>query len=306
MKKSNLTRNSKATDEGAGPEEELYSEWHEVWKRFCKHKAGVFSLGLIIFITLLALLADIIAPYEPYFYDYYNILQPPSAEHIFGTDFFGRDVLTLLIHSSRISLIVGLGATGIAMMFGVFSGLLAGYYGGSVDNIIMRGIDILFAFPATFLAIAVMAYMGGSTTNAIFVIGIVTIPMFSRVIRSNVLSERAKDYVLAVKSIGVSNTKIMLRHVLPNCIGPLIVIATLSIATAILLEAGLSFLGLGSQPPSPTWGSMLSDGRQYIRTLPLLCILPGIMIMITVLGFNLAGDALRDAMDPQLRFEKKG
>ncbi len=258
---------------------------------------GCIILGLIV----IALLAPIVAPYSPVKIDIPNRLTGPSAHHLFGTDDIGRDVFSRVLSGSRISLRVGLVSVSIALAIGVTLGMIAGFYGGIVDLIVMRVVDIMLAFPGFLLALAIVAMLGPSLTNAMIAVGIGGASGFARLVRGSVLSVKEKDYVTAAHVIGATNGRIMSKAVLPNVLAPIVVLATLEFPVAILAAASLSFLGLGAQPPSPEWGSMLVSGRTYITTAPWLINFPGLAIFITVLGFNLFGNAVRDAMDPRLR-----
>jgi len=278
-----------------------YSEWREIWKRLRQSKPSMVALAAVMVIVFVAVFADLIVPYDYLEMDLEHRLEGPSLEHWFGTDIFGRDELSRVMQASKISVSVGFASVGIAMVLGTIIGLTSGYIGGGTDNFIMRIMDVIFSFPPIFLAIVVMAYMGQGLFNVIIIIGLVFTPGLARVVRGSVLIEKEKDYTTAARSIGVSRIKIMFLHIFPNVLAPVIVLSTLMVATAILIEASLSFIGLGTLPPDPTWGNMLAEARTYIRTVPLLCIFPGVAIMITVLGFNLLGDGIRDAMDPRLR-----
>lgn len=262
---------------------------------------GKLGSALIILVALVALGAPIIAPYDPVAIDIPNRLQGPSLAHFFGTDETGRDVFSRVIYGSRISLRVGLVSVTLAVILGVTLGLVSGFYGGIVDLLVMRLIDIMLAFPGFLLALAVIAMLGPSLTNAMIAVGIGEAPGFARLVRGSVLSVKEQDYVLAARVIGASNPHIMRRQVLPNTLAPIVVLATLEFPVAILIAASLSFLGLGAQPPSPEWGAMLVSGRTFITTAPWLINFPGLAIFVTVLGFNLFGNAVRDAMDPRLR-----
>jgi ABC-type dipeptide/oligopeptide/nickel transport system permease subunit len=276
------------------------SAWRRFRRTVRRHPLGSIGGALILALVLIAIFAPIIAPYEPTA-QIGKRLQPPSREFILGTDQLGRDVFSRIIYGSRVSLYVGVIAVGLALVIGVPIGLLAGYLGGRFDNVSMRFIDLLLAFPALVLAIVLAGLLGPSITNAMIAIGIVYAPRFTRVARGSVLSVVEEVYVEAARSIGGSSMHIMWRHVLPNIMAPLIVLATLYLSLAILTEAGLSFLGLGTQPPDPSWGIMLSSGRQYMELYPGVTVFPGLAIAITVLAFNLLGDGLRDALDPRLR-----
>ncbi|GEM87665.1 ABC transporter permease [Meiothermus granaticius] len=271
-------------------------------RRFMKSSSGKIGLVLAVLLILLALLAPVLKPYDPATdRDYLNRLKPPSASHIFGTDNLGRDVFTRVIHGSRISLRVGLIAVAISLVVGTFLGLVAGYFRGWLEIVIGWFTDILLAFPSTLLAIAIVAVVGPSLTNAMIAVSITQIPVYIRLTRSVVLSARELDYIQAANALGAQNRRVLLRHLLPNALPPIIVQATLSIGTATLETAALGFLGLGAQPPAPEWGAMLSDAFRggYALNSPWTMIFPGLFIMITVLAFNLLGDGLRDALDPR-------
>lgn len=271
-------------------------------RRFMKSSSGRIGLVMATLLVLLALLAPILKPYDPATdRDFINRLKPPSAERLFGTDNLGRDIFTRVIHGSRISLQVGLIAVALSLVTGTLLGLAAGYFRGNLEVFIGWITDILLAFPSTLLAIAIVAVVGPSLTNAMIAIGITQIPVYIRLARSVVLSARELDYVQAATALGAPNRRILLRHLLPNALPPIIVQATLSIGTATLETAALGFLGLGAQPPAPEWGAMLSDAFRggYALNAPWTMIFPGLFIMLTVLAFNLLGDGLRDALDPR-------
>jgi peptide/nickel transport system permease protein len=259
--------------------------------------------GLIILSMLvLAVLAPLVAPYDPYELRVEHLFEPPSPRFYLGTDDYGRDVYSRIIYGSRISLYVGALAVGIGTTIGAFLGLLSGFVGGRTDTIIQRIMDSLLAFPALILALAIVAALGQSTTNVIIAVGVVLMPTAARVIRSSVLSIKENVFIEAGRAIGCGNLRILLVHILPNCVAPYIILATSTLGTAILSEAALSFLGLGTPPPEPSWGTMLSGGaQQYVWKAPWMAIFPGIAISLAVFGFNLFGDALRDVLDPRLR-----
>ncbi|TDX59043.1 nickel transporter permease [Orenia marismortui] len=282
-------------------EEKSSGLWIEAWKRLIKNKTAMFGLGIISLLILAAILSPFLAPYNPIETNILQRLKAPSGVHLLGTDDLGRDILSRIIYGSRISLQVGIISVSLALVLGVGSGVIAGYYGGKIDTLIMRLMDIMLAFPSILLAIGIMAILGPQLSNAMIAIGIVNLPRFARIIRSSVLSVKEEEYIEAAKSLGANDFTIIMKHVLPNCLAPLIVQSTLSIATAILEAAGLSFLGLGAQPPTPEWGAMLSAGRASLQIAPWVVAFPGIAIMITVLGFNLFGDGLRDALDPKMK-----
>lgn len=281
------------------------SPWIEAWKRLRKQKSALFGLGMILFFILTGLLATVIAP-EPYdvnhpIYNPENGLKPPSSEHWFGTDDLGRDIFSRILFGARISLWVGFFSVAGSIVIGTLLGLLAGFYGKWVDTIISRIFDIMLAFPSILLAIAIVTVLGPSLFNALLAIAIINIPTYGRLVRSRVLSVKEEEYITAARVIGMSGSRILFQHVLPNCLAPIIVQGTLGIATAIIEAAALSFLGLGAQAPQPEWGKMLSDARPYLTTAPWTMIFPGVAIMLTVLGFNLFGDGVRDALDPKLK-----
>jgi peptide/nickel transport system permease protein len=260
--------------------------------------AGAVVLVLMIF---LAVFAPLIAPYDPIEQDSQAIRAAPSAEHLFGADNFGRDVFSRVLYGGRMSLPVGFVAVGITAVVGVALGLIAGYYGRGIDALIMRWVDLMLAFPGILLAMALIAILGTSLFNLMLAVGIAAIPEYTRVVRGTVLSAREAEYVIAARVSGARDQWIVLRHILPNVLPPVIVLATLGIAGAIILGSTLSFLGLGIKPPTPEWGNMLSDGRSMMRHQWWVSFFPGLAIMLTVLAINLLGDGLRDALDPRLR-----
>jgi peptide/nickel transport system permease protein len=251
--------------------------------------------------VLLAIFAPLIAPADPLAIDYAHPAAPPGAGgHLLGTDAVGRDILARLIYGTRISLQVGLVAVGIAATLGTTVGLAAGYYGGWVDSVLMRTVDVFLAFPVIVLAIGIIAVLGPSLGNVVIALGLVAWTTYARVVRGQVLVLRELDFVHAARAMGVGDWRLLTRHILPNTLAPIIVLATVGMATAIIAEAALSFLGLGVQPPTPSWGTMLNEGRGFLRTAPHISTFPGLAIMLTVLGFNFLGDGLRDALDPRL------
>jgi len=277
------------------------SEFAIIWRRFKRNKIAMAGMIIVVAYYFIAILAPILAPYDPQEIDLLNPLSPPGKDHLLGTDPIGRDVLSRIIYGARISLLVGTLAVLLGVTIGILAGLVAGYYGGNIDDVIMRINDVMWSFPVTLLAIVVAGIVGPNVSYLIFIIGIIMVPRYTRVIRGTVLSIKERDYILAARALGCGNLRILFRQILPNAIGPIIVVATMSMAGAILTESGLSFLGFGIAPPTPTWGNMIASGRQYIRTCPHLIIYPGIAITLTVLGFNLFGDGLRDAIDPRLK-----
>ncbi len=271
-------------------------------KRFFRHPTGVLGLIIISFLVVVSLLAPILKPYDPSRdRDLRARLAPPSAERWFGADELGRDLFTRVLHGGRISLRVGLIAVTFAVVTGTILGLLAGYVGGWVDLVIVWMMDILLAFPGILLAIAIVATLGPSLTNALIAIAITQIPIYTRIVRSVVMSVRQSEFVQAARALGSGSLRVVLKHVLPNSLAPLIVQLTLSIGTAILDVAALGFLGLGAQPPAPEWGLMIRDGFSQFLRAPWMSIFPGIAIFLSVVGFNLLGDAVRDVLDPRLR-----
>ncbi|AYC30222.1 nickel transporter permease [Paenisporosarcina cavernae] len=275
--------------------------WREAWRSFKKSKVALVGAGIVIFFILLAIFAPWIAPQGINEQNMSIRLQAPSAEHWLGTDDFGRDILSRIIHGARISLWVGFFSVIGSVIVGSTLGIIAGYYGRWVDAIISRIFDIMLAFPSILLAIAVVSVLGPSLQNALIAIAIINIPNFGRLIRSKVLSIKEEEYITSAKAIGMKDFRILFSHILPNSMAPVIVQGTLAIATAIIEAAALGFLGLGAQAPTPEWGKMLADARQYLINAPWTMIFPGLAIMLTVLGFNLMGDGLRDALDPKMK-----
>ncbi len=270
-------------------------------RRLVRNRLAIAGMAILGLLLICAIFAEQLAPYDPLEQELLLRRQPPSAQHWMGMDEVGRDILSRVIFGARISLQIGIVSVSLAIVVGALLGAVAGYKGGWVDDLIMRLMDILLAFPSLLLAIAVVAILGPGLMNMLYAIAFVSIPVYARIVRASVLSVKAQDYVLAARAIGVPPTRILFRNVLPNCLTPLIVQGTLGIATAILDAAGLSFLGLGARPPTPEWGAMLGQGRGSVFTAPHIVIFPGLAIMLTVLGFNLLGDGLRDALDPRLR-----
>ncbi|BFT69584.1 MULTISPECIES: nickel transporter permease [Paenibacillus] len=276
-------------------------KWRTFYLKLRKNKLAMLGGYVILFYFLVAIFAPLLAPYDPYHIDLVNKLKPPSVEHWMGTDDKGRDVLSRLIVGTRLSLSVGFVAVFIGAFFGIVLGLFAGYYGKWVDTIIMRVIDVLLAFPGILLALAIVSALGPSLINVMIAIGVFSIPMFARIVRGSTLSVKKLEYIDAIRSLGASDMRIIFVHIFPNILSPIIVQATLRLATAILSAAGLSFLGLGAQPPLPEWGAMLSNGRDFLFTVPYLALFPGLAISTLVIGFNVFGDGLRDALDPRMK-----
>ena len=280
--------------------DEIFSPSKLAWRSFKKHKLGVFGSLMVIFLILIALFGNFITPYDPLEMHTKDALQGPSAKYWLGTDRFGRDQLSRLINGTRVSMTVSFGSILVAAVIGVTIGLISGYYGGYVDSIIMRLLDIIFAFPMLLLALVLVAMLGPSLRNVLIAIGFVQHARFARIVRGSVLSVKEKEYVEGIRSVGARGLTIIFRFILPNVISPIIVQATWGLSIAIMLEAALSFLGLGTQPPMPSWGLMLNESRRFMELAPWMTIFPGLAIMFAVLGFNLMGDALRDALDPRL------
>lgn len=273
-----------------------------VWQRLRKNKMAMIGLAITITLILIAIFAPLIAPYDPYTVDWSQSLQAPGdGNHLLGTDQLGRDIFSRLIYGSRISLRVGIITQLISMTIGIIMGALAGYYGGKIDELISYLINLFFAFPSLLFAIAIMATLGPGLNNIFIALGVVGWPGLARIVRGQVMQLKGEEYVEAIKALGGNDFKIIFRHILPNCLAAIIVTVTLGVASAILSEAGLSFLGLGAQPPEPSWGLMLSMGRTYVTTKTWLTIYPGLAIMLTILGLNLLGDGLRDALDPRMK-----
>ena len=271
----------------------------EIWRQFRKQRLALIGGGILAALTLVALLAPLLAPQDPLAQDLYGRLQPPSTSHLLGTDDFGRDILSRIVYGARISLRIGLITIALALTGGTLLGLIAGYHGGFADMLIMRLMDLMLAFPAILLAIAIVAVIGPGIDNVILAVCIILVPQFARLVRASVLTVRETTYVEAARALGASESRVLFYGILPNCTAPLIVQATLGMGTAILDAAGLSFLGLGAQPPAPEWGAMLAGGRELLLRAPWVMTFPGLAIFTVVLGLNLFGDGLRDALDPK-------
>lgn len=273
---------------------------HRAVRTFLRNRAAKAGLVILLLLALTALFADRVAPFEPLAADLNQMLQRPSRAHPLGTDELGRDLLSRIIFGARISLTLGFVSVGIGLLTGTALGAVGTYHGGWMDLVSMRFVDMLLSFPPVLLAIAIVAAMGPSLYNAMIAIGVAQMPVYARLVRSLVLSLKEHQFVEAARALGARDSRILLRHILPNCLSPLIVQSTLQVASAILSAAALGFLGLGAQPPTPEWGAMLSKGRLYLRVSPYLTAFPGLAIFVTVLGFNLFGDGLRDALDPRM------
>jgi len=275
---------------------------YENWLLLRKNKSAMLGLFIIVIFILVAVFAPLLATHDPIAQNIdLRLSRPMENGYILGSDDFGRDLYSRIIYGARISLMIGTITVSIGLVFGVFLGLIAGYYGGVFDILIMRLIDIMLAFPYILLALVIVATLGPSLRNAMIAIGIVGIPRYARIVRSSVLAEKESDYIIVERSLGASNFELMFKSILPNCLSPIIVQATLGYAGAILSSAALSFLGMGTQPPTPEWGLMLSSAKQFVASAWWVVTFPGVAILISVLGFNLFGDGLRDVLDPRLK-----
>jgi peptide/nickel transport system permease protein len=273
----------------------------EFWEIFSKNKAAVVGGAIILFYILIALFAPLLAAHDPFEIQLDKKLQQPSFEHWMGTDDKGRDIMARILYGSRLSMGIGFAAVSFGAFFGIIMGLAAGYYGGWVDTMISRILDVMLAFPGILLALAIISALGPSLVNVMIAVGIFSVPLFARVVRGSTLETKKLEYIDAIRSLGANDGTIIFKHILPNILSPIIIQGTLRLATAILSAAGLSFLGLGAQPPSPEWGTMLSSGRDFLFSAPYIALFPGLAISVLVLGFNLFGDGLRDALDPRLK-----
>lgn len=278
------------------------SPWFESWTQIRRNRSAMVGLTIVLLFLLIALLAPILATHDPLDQNIALRLSKPFENgYLLGSDDFGRDILSRILYGARISLLVGGISIGISLLFGILLGMFAGFYGGLLDIIVMGVIDIMLAFPYILLAIVIVATLGPSLQNAMIAIGIVGIPRIARIIRSSVLAEKEADYIMVERSIGVGDLELMFKSILPNCLAPIIIQTSLGYAGAILSSAALSFLGLGTQPPTPEWGLMLASSRQFVSSAWWVVTLPGMAILISVLGFNLFGDGLRDVLDPRLK-----
>ena len=277
------------------------NEFRRFLRVFLGRKVVIFGTVIILMLIITAIFAPLFAPYDPYKQNLSEALQGPSRAHLLGTDPLGRDELSRIVYGTRISLLVGIVSVGVAAIIGMMLGLVAGYFGGFINTVIMRFIDALMAIPPIMLALAIAAALGGGLWNVIISLGISLIPTQARLMRGQVLTVKQADYITAGEVIGAGNLRIMMVHIFPNCLPPLIVLITLNLGVAILAEAALSFLGVGIRPPGAAWGSMVNDGYRYLLSNPILSFAPGFAIMLVVLAFNIVGDGLRDALDPRLR-----
>ncbi len=277
------------------------SQVAEVWRRLKRNRAATIGGAIVLLFVAIAIFAPLIAPYSPDEGDLTKRLNSPGREHLLGTDFLGRDLLSRVIYGARISLQIQIVSVLIALVIGTLLGMLGGYYGGKFDHVIMRLMDILLAFPGIFLAISIIAVLGPGLLNLMLAAGIYSIPQFARVVRGSIITLKEKEFVEAARAVGERDSNILIRYLLPNSMAPIIIQTTLRMATVLLTASGLSFLGLGVQPPTAEWGAMLSNARAYLITAPHVAMVPGLAIMLVVMGFNLFGDGLRDSLDPRLR-----
>lgn len=277
------------------------SEWRRFQRVFFQRRLVIFGLAILLLMGFIAVFAEQLSPYDPYDQDMGSTLLQPSKEHLLGTDALGRDTLSRLFYGTRTALLVGFSVVGIAVVSGVILGLIAGYFGGIANMVIMRAMDVLMGFPMLVLALFIAALLGGGIHNVIIALGIGALPGYARVMHGLTLSIRENDYVMAERAMGSSNSRIMLAHILPNALPPMIVLITLQLGFIILAEAGLSYLGIGIKPPGAAWGAMVNDGYRYLISNPMLSFAPGLAIMLVVFAFNMVGDGLRDALDPGLR-----
>jgi ABC-type dipeptide/oligopeptide/nickel transport system permease subunit len=278
-----------------------YSQAKHIVRVFFRRRLAVVGLAILVLLIIAAIFAPLLAPYDPYEMNILNKLKPPSPEHLLGTDSLGRDTLSRIIYGSQTSLIVGIGAIGMATVVGLSLGLIAGFFGGTAFQIIMRFMDCLMSIPMIVLALIIASLLGGGIKNVIIALGIGMLSAPCRMMCGVTMSLKQNEYMVAVRSIGASNTRMMVQHILPNAFPPLVVVITIGLGATILAEAGLSFLGIGIIPPTPAWGGMVNDGYKFLMTSPILAISPGVAIMLAVFGFNMVGDGLRDALDPRLR-----
>ncbi|MFW5790986.1 MAG: ABC transporter permease [Bacillota bacterium] len=279
---------------------DIHGLWYDSWRRLKRNKAAMIGLIMAVVFILVAIFAPVFAPYPPNEIDLLSVLESPSSTHLLGTDYYGRDLLSRIIYGSRISISVGVIVQVISLTIGTLMGSLAGYYGGKIDMFIMRIVDIFMSFPSLLFTIAIMVALGPGLYNIFIALGVIWWTRTARIVRSEFMRHKEREYVEAARAIGLNDFKIMYKHILPNCLAPLIITFTMGIATAIMAEASLSFLGLGAQEPLPSWGSMVNNGLQYLRSAPWYSLFPGMAIAYTVLSFNLLGDGLRDALDPKM------
>ena len=298
---SQSTEHIENTRTAIKPPNPRFKNWRLVYRKLKKNKSAMVGGFLILFLIIVAIIGPYFTPYQPDTQDMLNKLQPPSGDNWLGTDNFGRDIFSRIIHGTNLTLIVGFFSVLLGGAVGVLIGIFAGYYGGRTDSILMRLMDILLAFPSILLALAIVTVLGGSLQNVIIAVAISSVPVFARIVHGSTLSVKKLEYIDAMRALGASDARIIFKHIFPNITSPIIVQATLNIATAILSASGLSFLGLGAQPPTPEWGAMLSDGRNYLYNAPHVALFPGLAIVLVVLAFNMLGDGLRDAFDPKTK-----
>ena len=277
------------------------NQLRRMWYSFCKRKVAVLGLVIVLIYIIVAIFAPLLAPYDPVKQDLANMLQTPGPKHLLGTDEMGRDILSRIIYGARISMKVGFYAVGVAFVIGIPLGIFAGYFGGKVDLLIMRAMDVLLAFPGILLSIVFVSVLGPNLDNAILSVGIYTVPNFARMARGETLALRNSEFIEAARAMGSGDIRIVFSHILINIVSPMIVMGTLSFGTAIITTSGMGFLGIGAQPPTPEWGAMLSSGRQYLLVAPHVTTYTGLAILFLVLGLNLLGDGLRDVLDPKIK-----
>ena len=280
--------------------EEILSPFKLAWRNFIKRRLGVVGSSMVVVLIFVAIFGSVLTPYDPLEMHPKDSLKPPCSKYLLGTDRFGRDQLSRLIYGARVSMAVSFSSIAIAIILGVFIGLISGYYGGLLDNIIMRCLDVVFAFPLILLAMVLVAMLGPSIQNLVLAISFIYSALFARIVRGSVLSIKEKEFVEGIRSAGARDYQIIFFFILPNILSPVIVQATFNLSLVIMIEAALSFLGLGVQPPMPSWGGMLNESRRFMELGPWLTVFPGLAIMFSVLAFNTMGDALRDALDPRL------
>jgi peptide/nickel transport system permease protein len=298
MAQASIAGAGSAGQNGA-PNISLVSQRTRAWRTFRRNKSALFGLGMIVLVIAIAVLAPLLAPYDPIVQDTVNRLERPSSEHWLGLDHFGRDVLSRIIYGTQVALIIGIASVALGGVLGTAMGIVAGYFGGRIGSLIMRVVDILLSFPDLITGLLVVAVLGTGMTKLIIAIGLTIAPRFARIAYGPTLSVKEKEFVEAARALGQRTRIILSRHILPNVAGELLVLASLWTAQAIRLEASLSFVGLGVQPPTPTWGQMIRDGTVYLTNFPLLAIAPGLALLFTVFAFNLVGDGLRDVLDPK-------
>ena len=277
------------------------NQLRRMWYSFCKRKVAVLGLVIVLIYIIVAIFVPLLAPYDPVKQDLANMLQTPGPKHLLGTDEMGRDILSRIIYGARISMKVGFYAVGVAFVIGIPLGIFAGYFGGKVDLLIMRAMDVLLAFPGILLSIVFVSVLGPNLDNAILSVGIYTVPNFARMARGETLALRNSEFIEAARAMGSGDIRIVFSHILINIVSPMIVMGTLSFGTAIITTSGMGFLGIGAQPPTPEWGAMLSSGRQYLLVAPHVTTYTGLAILFLVLGLNLLGDGLRDVLDPKMK-----